>query len=177
MDVMFDLETLDTKPTAVILSLGAVKFDPKTQSVPAELPKLLLKFEIDAQNDLGRTTSDDTIEWWGKQPPHIQEEAFGLEGRTPLAEAIDQFHKFVWNSDRVWSQGCFDIVIIEDLYRMVGRTPPWNYWQIRDSRTLFDFVDGKMDRSKHHDAMEDALEQARAVQRALNKIGWRGEKL
>ena len=177
MDVMFDLETLDTKPTAVILSLGAVKFDPKTESVPDQLPKLLLKFDIDAQNDLGRTTSDDTIEWWGKQPPHIQEEAFGLEGRTPLHEAIDQFHRFVWNSDRVWSQGCFDIVIVEDLYRMVGRTPPWNYWQIRDSRTLFDFVDGKMDRSKHHDAMEDALEQARAVQRALKKIGWQGEKL
>jgi hypothetical protein len=174
---MFDLETLDTKPTAVILSLGAVKFDPKTQSVPDQLPKLLLKFDIDAQNDLGRTTSDDTIEWWGKQPPHIQEEAFGLEGRAPLLEAIDQFHKFVWNSDRIWSQGCFDIVIVEDLYRMVGRTPPWNYWQIRDSRTLFDFVDGKMDRSKHHDAMEDALEQARAVQRALKTIGWCGEKL
>jgi len=34
-----------------------------------------------------------------------------------------------------------------------------------------------MDRSKHHDAMQDALEQARAVQRALKKIGWRGEKL
>ena len=43
-DVMFDLETLDTKPSAVILSLGAVKFYPKTQSVPNQLPKLLLKF-------------------------------------------------------------------------------------------------------------------------------------
>jgi len=172
LDIMFDLETLDTKPTAVILSLGAVKFDPKKRSAPDEMPKLVLKLDIDAQNDLGRTTSDDTIEWWSKQNPQTQQKAFDLEGRTPLAEAISKFHKFVWNSDRVWSQGCFDIVIIEDLYRMVGRTPPWNYWQIRDSRTLFDFVDGNLDRSKHHDAMEDALEQARAVQRALHKIGW-----
>jgi hypothetical protein len=177
LDCMFDLETLDTKPSAVILSLGAVSFDPKTLSIPDEMPRLMLRIDIDAQNDLGRTASDDTIEWWGKQPAHIQEEAFSEEGRTSLAESIDQFHKFVWNSDRIWSQGCFDIVIMEDLYRMVGRTPPWNYWQIRDSRTLFDFVDGKMDRSKHHDAMEDALEQARAVQRALHKIGWHGEKL
>jgi hypothetical protein len=148
----------------VILSLGAVKFDPKTLSIPDDMPKLMLRLDIDAQNDLNRTTSDDTIEWWSKQPAHTQEEAFSEQGRTSLSESIDQFHKFVWNSDRIWSQGCFDIVIIEDLYRMVGRT-------------LFDFVDGNMDRSKHHDAMQDALEQARAVQRALKKIGWRGEKL
>lgn len=177
MDCMFDLETLDTKPSAVILSLGAVKFDPKVVSIPDDLPKLMLRFDIDGQNALGRTASDDTIAWWGKQPPHIQEEAFSEEGRIHIEEAVDQFHKFVWNSERIWSQGAFDIVIMEDLYRMVGRTPPWNYWQIRDSRTLFDFVNGQMDRSKHHDAMQDALEQARAVQRALKKIGWRGERL
>lgn len=177
MDCMFDIETLDTTPTAVILSLGAVKFNPKLQTVPDEMPKLLLKFDIDAQTAMGRTISEDTIAWWSSQPASIQEEAFGEEGRTPLAEAIDQFHKFVWNSDRVWSQGCFDVVIMENLYRMVGRTPPWAYFHIRDSRTLFDFIDGKMDRSKHHDALQDALEQARAVQRALAKISWRGEKL
>jgi len=69
---MFDLETLDTKPTAVILSLGAVKFDPKTQSVPDQLPKLLLKFDIDAQNDLGRTTSEDTIMVGQATCPHTR---------------------------------------------------------------------------------------------------------
>ena len=48
---------------------------------------------------------------------------------------------------------------------------------MRDSRTLFDFVDGNLDRTKHHDAVEDAIAQAEAVQRALRKIGWNGVKL
>lgn len=176
-DLMFDIETLDTKPSAVILSLGAVKFDPRRRSIPQDMPRLLIKFEIDAQSQLGRTISEDTLAWWSNQPKDIQEEAFGEEGRSSLDEAIDAFHKFAWNSDRIWSQGCFDVVIMEDLYRSVGRTPPWNYWQIRDSRTLFDFIDGSMDRSKHHDAMADATEQALAVQRALAKIRWQGERL
>ncbi len=175
MDVMFDLETLDTKPSAVILSLGAVRFDPKGIDIVDF--GLMLKFDIDSQTALGRTVSDDTIEWWSKQDPAIQEVAFSEHDRTHVNEALDQFHKFVWNSDRIWSQGSFDVNIMEDLYRMLGRPPAWNYWQVRDSRTLFDFIDGKMDRSKHHDAMEDAKEQALAVQRALKKIKWNGTKL
>ena len=175
MDVMFDLETLDTKPSAVILSLGAVKFDPR--GIEIDSANLMLKFDIDSQSTLGRTISDSTIEWWSKQDPAIQEVAFSEHDRTQLNDAIDQFHKFVWNSERVWSQGSFDVNIMEDLYRMVDKTPPWNYWQVRDSRTLFDFIDGNMDRSKHHDAMEDAKEQALAVQRALKKIKWNGTKI
>lgn len=176
-DVMFDLETLDTKPTAVILSLGAVKFDPARLGVAADAPRLKMRIDIDAQSVFGRTISDSTMEWWSKQDPAIQEEAFSDTDRIPLEEALDQFHKFVWNSERVWSQGSFDVNIMENLYGMLNRPLAWQYWQVRDSRTLFDFVDGKLDRSNHHDAMEDAVAQAEAVQRALKKIGWTGQKL
>lgn len=171
---MFDLETLDTKPSAVILSLGAVRFNPRGIGVE---DTLLLKFDIDAQFTLGRTASDDTIEWWSKQAPEVQDEAFSTHDRTELLDAIEQFHKFVWNTERVWSQGSFDVNIMEDLYRSISKPIPWNYWQVRDSRTLFDFIDGNLDRSKHHDAMEDAKEQAMGVQRALHKIKWTGMKL
>lgn len=173
---MFDLETLDTKPSAVILSLGAVKFDPM-YPVPESAPRLSLRFEIDAQSQLGRTISDDTINWWAKQSAEAQEAAFSEANRTPLDQAIDEFHKFVWNSDLVWSQGSFDVNIIEDLYRSIKRPLPWQYWQICDSRTLFNFIDGNLDRTKHHDAVEDAIAQANAVHYALRKIGWSGKKL
>lgn len=173
--LMFDLETLDTRPSAVILSLGAVKFDPR--GIDIQPQTLKLKFDIDSQTALGRTVSDDTIEWWSKQDPIIQEEAFSEHDRTHVNDALDQFHKFVWNSEQIWSQGSFDVNIMEDLYRMLDRSPAWQYWQVRDSRTLFNFIDGNMDRSKHHDAMEDAKEQALAVQRALKKIKWNGTRL
>jgi hypothetical protein len=66
---------------------------------------------------------------------------------------------------------------MEHLYTSIGKPYAWQYWQVRDSRTLFDFVDGNLDRTKHHDAVEDAIAQAEAVQRALRKIGWNGTKL
>jgi 3' exoribonuclease, RNase T-like len=171
---MFDLETLDTKPSAIVLSLGAVRFDPRDFDIRDE--KLLLKIEVDRQFDLGRTMSDDTIDWWSQQSPEIIEEAFSPD-RVSFHDAIDQFHKFVWNSDLVWSQGSFDVNIMEDIYRTLKRTPPWQYWQIRDSRTLFDFIEANLDRTKGHDAFEDAKEQALGVQRALKKIKWNGTKI
>lgn len=177
MDLMFDMETLDTKPSAIILSLGAVKFDPTDFNNKYEMPSLYLRFDIDNQSQLGRTIGESTLDWWKKQSPEIQETAFSDNDRTSLLDAVEKFHQFAWNCDRIWSQGSFDVNIMEDLYRMIGRTTPWNYWQIRDSRTLFDFIDGNIDRSKHHDALEDAREQARAVQRSLKKIGWQGTRL
>lgn len=174
---MFDCETLDTKPSAVILSLGAVKFDPRQKGIDPDAPRLNLRISIDDQSAIGRTTSDATLEWWGQQSKEAQDAAFSDEGRISLEDAIDQFHKFVWNSERIWSQGSFDVNIMEHLYTALSKPYSWQYWQVRDSRTLFDFVDGEMDRSKHHNALEDAIAQAEAVQRALRKIGWNGTRL
>ena len=75
------------------------------------------------------------------------------------------------------SYGSFDVNIMEHLYTSLNRPFTWQYWQVRDSRTLFDFIDGQLDRTKHHDAVEDAIEQAKGVQRALRKIGWAGSRL
>jgi hypothetical protein len=174
---MFDLETLDVKPSAVILSLGAVKFDPRQQGIDPNAERLSLRIDIDSQSTIGRTISEDTIAWWATQSKEAQDAAFGEHDRVSLEEAIEQFHKFVWNSERVWSQGSFDVNIMEHLYTNLGKPYAWQYWQVRDSRTLFDFVDGAMDRTKHHNAVEDAIAQAEAVQRALRKIGWTGTKL
>jgi hypothetical protein len=176
-DVMFDLETLDTKPSAVIISLGAVKFDPRQKGIDPNAERLSLRFEIDSQSAMGRTISDDTIAWWATQSKEAQEAAFGEVDRIPVLDAVDQFHKFIWNSERVWSQGSFDVNIMEHLYTSIDKPYAWQYWQIRDSRTLFDFVDGQLDRTKHHDAVEDAIAQAEGVQRALRKIGWNGSKI
>ena len=174
---MFDLETLDTKPSAVILSLGAVKFDPRQKGLDPDTERLSLRHEIDPQSTMVRTISDDTIAWWATQSKEAQEAAFGDVNRVTVEDAIEQFHKFVWNSERVWSQGSFDVNIMEHLYTSIGKPYAWQYWQVRDSRTLFDFIDGNLDRTKHHDAVEDAIAQAEAVQRALRKINWTGTKL
>jgi hypothetical protein len=50
---MIDLETLDVKPSATILSLGAVKFNPFDDSEPHS--ELYFKISVDDQDRLSRT--------------------------------------------------------------------------------------------------------------------------
>ena len=100
------------------------------------------------------------------------EEAFSPDNRIPLVEAIDIFHKFAWGCDAYWSHGAtFDLVIIENLYRQLGRPVPWNYWQLRDTRTLFDLgFSPDMPQGGKHDALQDAIRQSVGVQNIYSKM-------
>jgi len=171
---MIDLETLDTRPSCTVLSLGAVKFDATNDSEPHS--ELYLKIQIDDQDRLGRTTSDSTIEWWSKQDPKIMEEAFDQTGAVTVDEALQQLTKWMVGVDTLWGHGYgFDITILEDMYRNVGRPIPWNFWIVKDSRTLFGCCPQDprklLGQSDLHNALADAYFQARGVQLAYKQLG------
>jgi len=166
---MVDLETMAVTPRAVVLTLGAVIFDPYSNEI---LNQLYFRIDIDDQDKLGRDVDPNTLDWWAKQDPKIMEEAFSSDNRIPLAEAIDKFHKFAWGCDAFWSHGSvFDLIILEDIYRQLVRTPPWQFWQCRDTRTLFDLADPEMPQETKHDALADAIRQAVGVQNVYSKLG------
>jgi hypothetical protein len=167
--LMVDLETLAVSPRAVVLSLGAVHFDPRGSGIQKEL---YFKIDLDEQDQLKREIDPNTIDWWAKQDPRIMEEAFSAEGRISLTDAVDQFHKFAWGCDSFWSHGsAFDLVIIEDIYRQLNRSIPWPYWKMRDTRTLFDLgFDPKMPQESKHDALADAKRQAIGVQNVFKEL-------
>jgi len=173
MDAMLDLETLSTRPWSVILTLGAVKFSPWDVDVNTE-NGLYLKPDVDEQLAMDRHVQDETVAWWGTQTEEVREEAMGTEGRVSLNTMLDDLNRFLVGVDNIWCQGpAFDIVILEDLYRQVGRPTPWQFWQIRDSRTLFG-VHGdprKKDRHGAHNALIDCYYQARAVQQIYADAG------
>lgn len=166
MDAMLDIETLSTRPNSVILTLGGIKFNP-WDSDADQGQGLYVKPGVDEQLSLGRHVQDETVEWWGRQEETVREEAMGIEGRISLDEMLDQLNRFLVGVDNIWCQGpAFDIVILEDLYRQMGRPTPWQFWQIRDSRTLFS-VHGdprEKGRAGAHNALMDCYYQARAVQ-------------
>ena len=170
---MIDLETLDTKPSCQILSLGAVKFNALTNSEPHS--ELYIKPDIDQQDTSGRTASDSTIEWWSKQDPKAMEEAFSEAGRMDVDTVLDQLTKWLVGVDVIWGHGYgFDITILEDLYRNWSRPIPWQFWQVKDSRTLFSCckVDPrKAMQSDLHNALADAYFQAKSVQVAYKELG------
>jgi len=167
--LMVDMETMAVSPKATVLTLGAVHFNPYGEGYS---DKLYFRINIDDQDALGREVDPNTLDWWAKQDPKIMEEAFSPDNRVPLTEAMDQFHKFAWGCDAFWSHGAtFDLVIIEDIYRQLGKPLPWNFWQLRDTRTLFDLGwDPDMPKGGLHDALQDAIRQAAGVQNIYSKL-------
>lgn len=171
---MIDLETLDVTPTATVLSLGAVKFNPVTNDEPHS--ELYLKILVDEQDSVGRTASDSTIEWWGKQDPKIMEEAFDQTGAVSIEEALNQLNRWIVGVDEIWGHGYgFDITILEDMYRSIGKPIPWQFWQISDSRTITKRMpkDPRKDmQTDLHNALADAYFQAKSVQIIFKHHGW-----
>ncbi len=136
---MIDLETLSTNPNAVILTIGAVKFDPYTQMKPYD--DLYFRVDVDSQTQMGRHVMQDTLDWWGQQPKEISEEALSDQDRIGLQDMVKAINKWCVGVDVFWCQGpLFDYAILQNIYTQLGHPQPWNYWQIRDSRTLFSLV-------------------------------------
>jgi DNA polymerase III epsilon subunit-like protein len=172
-DVMIDLETLDVTPTASILTIGAVRFDPFGDDIAEpSCDKLYIKIDLDSCDRYGGTVSDSTIEWWANQSKAAQEEAFDPVGRIPIEEAMNQLYKFCWGGKRVWSHGAtFDIPICEFYFRKVGKAIPWQFWEARCTRTLFDIgIDPKRPPVLKHHALEDAWNQAVGVQNVFKTL-------
>lgn len=167
--LMVDLETMAVSPSAVVLTLGAVTFNPYGNGYS---DKLYFRLDLDDQDKLGREIDPNTLDWWAKQDPAIMEEAFSPDNRISVVDGIDQFHKFAWGCDAFWSHGSvFDIVILENIYRQLGKPVPWQFWQIRDTRTIFDLgFDPDMPQGGKHDALQDAIRQAVGVQNIYAKL-------
>ena len=128
---MIDIETLGTGPDAVVLSVGAVKFNPYNNQEPHV--KTLWKPDIDQQTAANRSVLDSTLAWWAKQPAHIQDEAFSEEGRMPLAQFMGELNKYLVGVDKIWCQGPqFDMVILENLFNQFNHHTGWAFWQIMD---------------------------------------------
>lgn len=174
---MIDLETLATSSDAAILTIGAVKFDPFGFDVDfLDSDKFYVKVDLDSCNELNLTVSDDTINWWSTQSKEAQDEAFSQTGRIDIFDAFQNLYKFCWGSTHVWSNGAaFDIVICETVFRRINKKIPWDFWQVRDVRTIFDLgIDPMRPKVTAHNALEDALAQAISVQNVCRELKIRG---
>jgi DNA polymerase III epsilon subunit-like protein len=171
--VMLDLETLDVRPTASILTIGAVKFDPYGNDIERpDCDKFYVKVDLDSCDRLGLTVDDNTVAWWGQQSAEAQAEAFSEDGRISIEDAMQQLYKFCWGAKCVWSHGAgFDVVILEHVFNRVGRAVPWKFWQVRDTRTMFDLgIDPNRPPILKHHALEDAWNQAVGVQNVIRTL-------
>lgn len=157
-DVMIDIETLDTGNNAAVLSIGAVYFDRKTGKTGEQF---YCRISMDDALSHG-SLSDDTLEWWNRQPDEARIEAFG--GKERINDAAERLIGFIKPDSQAWGNGSvFDITILENWFRSVGKKAPWDFWNVRDVRTIESWFDiNKRDFVRdgtHHNALDDCLFQ------------------
>lgn len=168
--IMIDLETLGTRSNAVILSIGAVRFDLRGNIGS----KFHYRLDIDSCLQAGLQVDGSTIEWWLKQSKENQNRLLAVPVKNlndALIELTERFEFIGKEKICVWSHGSnFDIVLLENAYKATDMNVWWKYSNVRDTRTLFDLVDYKYVAKGSHDALEDAMNQVKAVQEAYQQL-------
>lgn len=156
-DVMLDIETLSTRPSAVIVQIGACYFDRETGEVG---DTFCHDIDIQASLDAGQTVDGGALSWWmTKQKDSI---TFFEDPLNPVS-VLAALNKFLFKAKTIWSHATFDIPILCEAMRLHKTPPKFHYTQTRDIRTLTDLAGGnhpKVDGvSKTHNALDDCKYQ------------------
>jgi hypothetical protein len=174
MHLSTDIETLGTVPGSVILSIGAVAFDPVTGAIETPFYRNLL---VEPQTAVGASIDDRTVQWWAGQSDAARERLNHQKTHPqPALEALADYWKR-HDCRFVWGHGAgFDVTLLESLHRAFSVPVRWRFQDVRDTRTLFDVAGVGVRREKglHHDAADDAVNQAEAVIRAYRALGLSG---
>ena len=172
--IMLDLETLGTTPGCIVASIGACVFDPSGVGAA-------FYTAVDICASPGLVADPGTVRWWMGQSEEARM-VFKDPERKPLDLALAAFAEWVRdvNGTFVWCHGAsFDAPLLEAAYKVRNMRPPWEFYDVRDTRTLY-HVSGVYPvrgASTHHNALSDAQAQAEAAIKALNAIGWPAENL
>lgn len=164
MDLMIDLEGLGTGPDTTILTIAAQAFDPFGEQDFKQ--QYYARVTLESQEN--RSIQQGTIDWWATQPAAARDEAFNEEGRIPLDQALDELGKLIWHSKRIWAQGpTYDMNILEHAYKSYGKPIPWQFYAVRDSRTVFSLWPDLPKPPTSHHALEDCRRQIDLLQTTL----------
>lgn len=166
MDAMIDIEGLATGPETTILTIAAQCFDPFSRGYYDQY--YYARITLESQED--RTIEQSTLDWWATQK-EAQQEAFHPENRIPLRQALEGLHKLCWKCNRIWMNGpTYDATILEHAYKSYGMPLPWQYYKIRDARTVYSLVPNLQKYPASHHALEDCKRQIDLLHDALEYL-------
>ena len=179
-DVMVDIETLSTKTNSMILSIGAVKFNPRTFDI-AEDNTFYRVIDIKSYQKKKHhfDISPDTVVWWVQQSDEARRIFSNETNKVDIKTALQDFSQWFSDSSNtvyIWSHGAtFDIPILENAYRTFSLTPPWQFYNVMDTRTIYRLAYEKVtDRDRmnlvYHNSLDDAIAQTRCLVRCMKKI-------
>ena len=186
MDVMLDLETLGKKPGCVVLSIGAVAFEPLAKDLPKPENTGLVFYQnitIFDQLLLGLVVDESTLDWWKSQSEEAKRalttDKMNLQGS--LFRLVTWFGNLPGKTKgKVWAKSPdFDCAVLEEAARRVGVNLPWEYRDKADCRTLA-YVGTLSNRiagepppppyGTAHNALDDCYTQAAQVQYEMGRL-------
>lgn len=176
-DVMLDIETLGTEPGYIVLSVGACTFDLATGEIGDNTFYETLMMV--PQQQVGLDVDVRTLRWWLTQDEAARAEAF-KEGNHPsyAASRFQTWFKLV-GGITIWSQGNIDMPMWQHVMNKFNINEPWDFWNIRDTRTLYDLAryrsnfNYKKDvprEGTYHNALDDAKHQVRCCHAAWSAL-------
>lgn len=186
---MVDIETLSTAVNAVILSVGAVEFDPFTGNIEREF---YCELRLDMQRD--RHISGDTVQWWAKQITENNAENILTNPNSKKIDphnAVFDLAEFLkcsaygvttpveYKDINVWAcDPDFDLAILSNLYGGLRLPVPWKFWETRSVRTVRQIAELKgIELPKQpatHNALEDCKRQVAEVSAIIARLQHNG---
>lgn len=171
--LMLDIESLDTEPGAVILSIGAVEFDIVTGETGRQFYESI---DLQSSIDAGFKVNANTLKWWMEQPSDATFRAFNSENPLSIEVALGKFNDFCHGENyQVWGNGStMDNSIVKYAMYEVGLEPQWNYWNDRDLRTIV-MLDPTYKKEEvfagvPHDPVHDCLHQIKYLCNTIKSL-------
>jgi hypothetical protein len=161
-DLMIDLETMGTGPTAAIVSIGARFFSIENEALG---PKFEATIHLGSAMAHGGTIEAGTVIWWLQQNDQARKNICfgGRDIKVVLQEFSDWIAETCRHEDvRPWGNSAsFDCMKIQTACERVGIKTPW-YWTnercFRSVRHMFPRIE--YDPSQKGDAAHTALADA-----------------
>lgn len=168
--MVVDIETLGIQLGSPLLSIGAV-CGTRTFYVVIS--------PTQGQVDM------NTFNWWHSDQvsQEAKDHVFRLNPlirRQPLSYALKSFKHFLFECGASFMWGCspdFDFGHLAHWYKEVGLEVPWEFWQLRDIRTIRGFLSPEEKAAVEdktlikHIAIDDAIQEQLYLKAFLQKVG------
>lgn len=176
---MIDIETLDTKDSAIVLSIGGCVFNGESLLSIETLKRKSIYLELNPyeQETKGRTISVSTLFWWVQQkPPGLNK--FIKESQYSVKHNLNTLNQFITENDvkSIWSKSpSFDMVILTSLFNSFELKLPIDFRNWYDVRTInlvrkilnipYPSFNGEV-----HNALDDAANQALVINEVVHHL-------
>ena len=171
--IMVDLETWGTGSDALVVSIGACRFNPMGGAIE---DRFYVAIDPESAKQAGLTLTTDTLLWWMAKERSEARETWLAQNRVDIWTALQGFADWATSNEfnLVWGNGAtFDNVILRNAFEKAAVPCPWKFWQDACYRTLKGLAPAiKIERSgTHHDALDDAVDQAVHMQAVVAHLG------